>query len=433
MWNWDESNPWSKWGKKQHHDKDQCHHDPFDDDEYEQDHYCNDFDCGPDPELLHKIIKAICILKREIDKCEKILCDPRFGLKEIKREVRNIERGVFSPTFGLPEIKAEVSEILDIVNDLDIEFPITLLNDIKAEVSNIESAVFNPTFGLLEIKSEVSAVETIVGGIQDMLDNGTFGLVEIKSEVSEILAIVTDIVLNPVFGISEIKAEVSTIENAVLSETFGLAEIKSEVSEILSIVSNLNVDIEIPITLLNDIKSEISAIESAIFNPTFGLAEIKAEVSAIESAVFNATFGLLEIKSEVSQILANQMESPSLFLTSGPYLRECEEENIVVKALNNTTEPQTVTFVVRPLGFAPPLCPPFATVTFDLEPCSSAEEVLDLTEVPLNVEIRAIRSNMGVLIYAATTTCSGRKVTNFKHSDFVPVPTFCLTVCDPVF
>ncbi|SHE28433.1 hypothetical protein [Desulforamulus putei] len=176
MNNWDDDNPWGKWGKKCDHDN-TCGSDPYDD----------GFDFDQDSILLHKIIKALCILKREIAKCEEILCNPKFGLKEIKREVRNIERGVFSPTFGLPEIK-----------------------------------------------SEVSTVQTIVGGIMDMIDNPTFGLEEIKAEVSDILTIVTDIVLNPVFGISEIKAEVSNIETAIFSTTFGLQEIKSEISQILA-------------------------------------------------------------------------------------------------------------------------------------------------------------------------------------------------------
>ncbi|MEW6696888.1 MAG: hypothetical protein ACOY35_11755 [Bacillota bacterium] len=218
-WDDDDYNPWGK--------MDKCK-----DNTCGGNDKCDDFDFDHDSVLLHKIIKALCILKREIDKCEEILCNPKFGLKEIKREVRNIERAVFSPTFGLEEIKVEVSEILDIVRDLEI--PTFLLADIKSEVSAIESAVFNPTFGLEEIKSEVSMIETIVGGIMDMIDNPTFGLEEIKIEVSDILAIVTDIVLNPVFGISEIKAEVSNIENAVFSPTFGLEEIKAEVSQILA-------------------------------------------------------------------------------------------------------------------------------------------------------------------------------------------------------
>lgn len=426
MWNWDDShNPWNKWGKKQcdskKHGHNHCEDDPFDNCEED---FCDDddnscgkkkhednYDCSPDcghydSELLYKIIKALCILKKEIDKCEDILRNPKFGLKEIKLEVRNIERAVFSPTFGLKEIKSEVSEILDIVSDIDVEIPITLLNDIKFEVSAIESAVFNPTFGLEEIKSEVSTIETIVGGIQDMIDNSTFGLEEIKSEVSTILAIVNDIVVNPVFGISEIKAEVSAIESAVFNPTFGLEEIKFEVSEILSIVTNLNIDIEIPITLLNDIKSEVSAIESAVFSPTFGLEEIK---------------------SEVSQILTNQ--GVSLFLTSGPFLVECEEENLILKALNNTAVPQSVTFVIR--GFGVPSPPVITTVLGPIAPCTAEDVVIDLATPgvsPGNLEIRALRSSTDVQVYAVTTSCAGRKITEFKASDFLSVATFCVPV-----
>lgn len=176
MWNWDDDdNPWGK-------DMDKCKDKTCSGDQYD------DFDLDHDAVLLHKIIKALCILKRELAKCEEILCNPKFGLKEIKREVRNIERGVF-----------------------------------------------NPTFGLLEIKSEVSMVQTIVGGIMDQLDNPTFGLSEIKAEVSEILAIVSNLVIDcPVALMSDIKSEVSAIESEVFSPTFGLQEIKSEVSQILA-------------------------------------------------------------------------------------------------------------------------------------------------------------------------------------------------------
>lgn len=123
---------------------------------------CSPDTCFHDKEYLIKIIKCLCILKREIKKCEEILCNPKFGLKEIKVEVKNIETNVeaivdaiFSPTFGLREI--------------------------KTEVAGIEDAIFSPTFGLQEIKTEVA-------GIEDAIFSPTFGLQEIKTEIIEILA-----------------------------------------------------------------------------------------------------------------------------------------------------------------------------------------------------------------------------------------------------
>ncbi|CCO07378.1 hypothetical protein [Desulforamulus hydrothermalis] len=305
MHNWDDDNPWGKWGKK-------CY-DPGCGEEPGEDGFDSEDTCDFDQTalLLHKIIKALCILKREIAKCEEILCNPKFGLKEIKREVRNIERGVFSPTFGLPEIKAEVS-----------------------------------------------TVQTIVGGIMDMLDNPTFGLPEIKAEVSDILAI----------------------------------------------VSNLNLDF--PVTLLSDIKSEVSAIEAAVFSPTYGLPEIKAEVS---------------------QILANQSESP--LLTTGPFTVDCNELTMLLKALNNTATPQSVTFVIRNLTN----CPTVAVSEVGLAVpacCSEDTEVAIPGSGQRNIEVRASRSSAdGVLVYLATKTgmpfSAGSKVNEFKHAEWVPVATFC--------
>ncbi|RYD02265.1 hypothetical protein N752_25980 [Desulforamulus aquiferis] len=123
---------------------------------------CHKDKCIPDKQFLMKLVKCLCILKRELEQCEKILCNPKFGLKEIKSEVKQIEVNVetileviFSPTFGLREI--------------------------KTEVAGIEDAIFSPTFGLQEIKSEVA-------GIEDAVFSPTFGLQEIKTEIIEILA-----------------------------------------------------------------------------------------------------------------------------------------------------------------------------------------------------------------------------------------------------
>lgn len=253
-----------------------------------------------------KIIKVLCILKKEIDKCEKLLCHPKFGLKEIKCEIRNIEKAVFSPTFGLEEIKTEVSEILDIVKNINIEIPITLLSDIKSEVSAIESAVFNPTFGLEEIKSEVSSIETIVGGIQDMLENPTFGLVEIKSEVS--------------------------------------------------------------------------------------------------------------------QILANQ--GFTNFYTTGPFLVDCIEQSVLLKALNNTTTPQTVTFNIRTVDEGCDV--EEVTTTLGIStPCCIVEDTVTIPGYGRrNVEIRAILSDPRVQVYAATQDCALSKINEFKYAQWVPVATF---------
>lgn len=386
-WDDDDYNPWGK--------MDKCKENTCGgNDKYD------DFDFDQDSVLLHKIIKALCILKREIDKCEEILCNPKFGLKEIKREVRNIERGVFSPTFGLEEIKVEVSEILDIVRDLEI--PTFLLADIKSEVSAIESAIFNPTFGLEEIKSEVSIIETIVGGIMDMIDNPTFGLEEIKIEVSDILAIVTNLNI-PTFLLADIKSEISAIESAVFSPTFGLEEIKAEVSDILAIVTDI------------------------VLNPVFGISEIKAEVSNIETAVFSVTFGLEEIKAEVSQILANQGVSP--FLTTGPFFVDCEEQTLHLKALNNTNVTQSVTFTVRNLMGCPVTAVNNVFLTIPAC-CGTFVEVALPGTGERNLEVRAQRSSAtGVLVYLATKTalpnCQGSRVNEFKHAEWVPVATFC--------
>lgn len=139
--------------------------------------------CFPDKQSLLKIIKCLCILKKEFDKCKALLCNPKFGLKEIKKEIRDIEINVetlieviLSPTFGLREIKAEVAGIEDAVFS-----PTFGLQEIKTEVAGIEDAVFSPTFGLQEIKSEVA-------GIEDAIFSPTFGLQEIKTEIIEILA-----------------------------------------------------------------------------------------------------------------------------------------------------------------------------------------------------------------------------------------------------
>lgn len=339
---WDD-NDYNPWGKV-----DKCKDKTCGGDQYD------DFDFDQDSVLLHKIIKALCILKRELAKCEEILCNPKFGLKEIKREVRNIERGVFSPTFGLPEIKAEVS-----------------------------------------------TVQTIVGGIMDMIDNPTFGLEEIKAEVSDILAIVSNLNI-PTFLLADIKSEVSAIESAVFSPTFGLEEIKAEVSDILAIVTDI------------------------VLNPVFGISEIKAEVSNIESAVFSVTFGLEEIKSEVSLILANQGMSP--FLTTGPFFADCEEQTLHLKALNNTNVTQSVTFTVRNLT-----CPVtevnnvFLTIPAC---CGTFAEVALPGTGERNIEVRAqCSSATDVLVYLATKTalpnCQGSRVNEFKHAEWVPVATFC--------
>ncbi|SHK82235.1 hypothetical protein [Desulforamulus aeronauticus] len=309
MWNWDEINPW-KPGHKHHHEH-QC------DDFFEEDHckdnckdHCKDcHQCGHDSELLMKIIKVLCILKKEVGKCEQLLCNPKFGLKEIKCEIKNIENAIFSPTFGLEEIKFEVSEILDIVRDINIEIPITLLNDIKSEVSAIESAVFSPTFGLEEIKSEVSNIETIVAGIEDMLDNPTFGLVEIKSEISLILA---------------------------------------------------------------------------------------------------------------NQGFAN-------LFTTGPFLVECAEQTILLKALNNTASPQTVTFNIRTVGPNCSVARASATLSINT-PCCILEETVTIPGTGRrNIEIRAILSDPRMQVYAATQDCAFNKVNEFKSAEWVPVATFpCL-------
>ena len=296
MWNWGDNNPWQK-GPKQPCDH-QC------DNPCENDH-CQD-PCGHDSMLLMKIIKVLCILKKEIDKCQQLLCNPKFGLKEIKCEVRNIEKAVFNPTFGLEEIKVEVSEILDIVRNIDIEIPITLLNDIKSEISAIESAVFNPTFGLAEIKSEVSHIETIVGGIEDMLENPTFGLVEIKLEVS--------------------------------------------------------------------------------------------------------------------QILANQ--GFTNFYTTGPFLVECIEQTVLLKALNNTSTPQTVTFNVRTVEENCDVQEITTTLSIG-SPCCIVDDIVTIPGTGRrNVEIRALLSDPRVQVYAVTHDCALNKINEFKYAEWVPVATF---------
>lgn len=320
MHDWDDDNPW-KPGKNFYNKSDYYQ----DDQEYSyDDHFCDDAscenkkhpdsECQPDQELLTKVFKSLCIIKKEIDKCDDLLINPKFGLKEIKREIRNIECAIFSPTFGLEEIKSEVSEILDIVSDINIEIPITLLNDIKSEVSAIESAVFNPTFGLEEIKSEISMIETIVGGIMTEINN--------------------------------------------------------------------------------------------------------------------PTFGLLEIKSEISQILANQGQE-SLFLSTGPFLLDCEEQILHLKAVNKTGTPQSVTFFIRDLS----TCPPTQAGIFAsglITPCCAVFNEIDISGLSRrNIEINVARSNLGVLIYAATLSgnvnCPGRKVNDIKHAEWVPISSICLS------
>ena len=63
MWDWDDDNPWKKEEKKYSDWQD-------DGNDYDDSHYGN-VDCGHDQHLLYKIIKCLCILKRENSKMTK--------------------------------------------------------------------------------------------------------------------------------------------------------------------------------------------------------------------------------------------------------------------------------------------------------------------------------------------------------------------------
>lgn len=115
---------------------------------------CGSLICKFDKDYLFKIIKCLCILKREITKCEEILCNPHFGLKEIKCEVKGIEK----------KLECIIK---------DITSPVFGLSEIKAEVAGIEDAIFSPTYGLSEIKTEIQQI-LANQGVSQFLTTGPF-------------------------------------------------------------------------------------------------------------------------------------------------------------------------------------------------------------------------------------------------------------------
>ncbi|MBM7854300.1 hypothetical protein JOC37_000673, partial [Desulfohalotomaculum tongense] len=156
---------------------------------------------------------------------------------------------------------------------------------------------------------------------------------------------------------------------------------------------------------------------------TFGLEEIKSEVSAIQGAVFNPSFGLEEIKSEINQLLA--FRGPSANLTTGPFFKDNNEQNITFKALNDTLSPQSVTFAIFDLDSCPKELITEAAL-LDIPSCCASSIQVGIGSEEKEIEIRAQLSTvLGILVYAGIQSGQGSIQREFKSGEWLPASTFC--------
>lgn len=180
---------------------------------------------------------------------------------------------------------------------------------------------------------------------------------------------------------------------------------------------------------LREIKREIKRIECAIFNHTFGLSEIKTEISAIEAKLDNPSFGLSEIKAEISQIQAcvcDHAEPAASNLTTGPIIKEGNEQALHLKAINYTSATQTVTFSV--FNLANCLANPTLT-PLEVTPCCAASTEINIGNKEANLEIRAELGDPSMLVSAATRTGNpgggGNTLQRYPAALWLPLATFC--------
>ncbi|MBO8138472.1 MAG: hypothetical protein H0Z40_10125 [Desulfotomaculum sp.] len=317
-------------------------------------------------------------------------------LKKILHYLDNMFDDKLKP--GLPNFKKELDRIEHKLNYI-------LCKKSKYGLYALKHDVIDCVKGIKEMLARIEKIDHIT-------INSALKLKDIKKEVRNIEKAVCD----PKFGLKEIKCEVHGIEKKLDDPDFGLQEIKSNVSAILDIVKDLDFSGD----LLKDIKSEVSNI--AVFSDTFGLSEIKAEVSAIESAVFSETFGLSEIKAEVSQLLAFRGASTSL--TTGPFFKDNNEQSLILKALNDTSIPQSVTFFVYDIDECPKsllAAVPFLNIT---ECCAASTEV-NIGSDDRELEVRAqLSTTFGIFLYAATRSGQGQVQQVFKAGEWLPASTF---------
>lgn len=179
---------------------------------------------------------------------------------------------------------------------------------------------------------------------------------------------------------------------------------------------------------LKEIKKEIRDIEKKLDNPRHGLMEIKKEIKDIEDKLDNPDHGLMEIKREIKDIelKLDRIVPVSNTLTTGPVVRDVSASSLIVKVLNNTPTPKTVTATVYDITQCPKTV--FASQTFtDITSKCAADFIFDKPPVQYEVEFSGIQP--GVYTWTSTRTQAQEPplmssnliaANTFRHAELIP-------------
>jgi hypothetical protein len=172
----------------------------------------------------------------------------------------------------------------------------------------------------------------------------------------------------------------------------------------------------------------LSKIICLLLHEKFGLCSIKEEIKQIEDKLDDEESGLGEIKSEIEDIekKLDSIVPTAGTLTTGPVVANVNASSLVVKVLNSTASPVTVTVNVYDIGQCPRVL--FDSVTFmNIASKCSAHHTFDTP--PVQYEVQFVGIQPGVLAWTATRT-QGQAAplsssnfiepNTFRHSELVP-------------